>query len=243
MYGYIYLTHDSLNNKFYVGQHKWEKYEMTKYKNSFTKSFEQSKGFRLFNIDPKYIGSGTYLKRAINKYGKKYFYILDILAVADTKWELDDLEMEYIKYYRHLGYKLYNISDGGSGGITHNVSGKNNPMYGKHLTDEHKQKISKALKGRKYTLEEYESHKRNRKSWKHTEKTRKYLSKIAKGRVSPNKNKKVSIETKQKISNSLKELYKTDRGLKLIEINREKHIGKIPHNKGKKFNKESGHYE
>lgn len=243
MYGYIYLTHDSLNNKFYIGQHKWEKYEIVKYKNSFTESFEQSKGFKLFNIDPKYVGSGVYLKRAINKYGRKYFYVLDILAVAETKNELDDLEVEYIRYYRNLGYNLYNINNGGTGGTVRDLSGKNNPMYGKHLTDEHKQKISKALKGRKYSQEEYENHKRSRKSWKHTELTKKHLSEIAMGRVSPTKGRKVSTKTKQKISKSLKNLYKTDEGLKLIEINRKKHIGKIPHNKGKKFNKESGHYE
>ena len=243
MYGYIYLTHDSYNNKFYIGKHKWEKYEIVRPKNDFTKGFEQSKGFELFTIDPKYVGSGTYLKRAIDKYGKKYFYILDILAVADTKDELDDLETEYIRYYRHIGYDLYNIGNGGSGGNSRDVSGKNNPMWGKHLSKEHKEKISKALKGRKYTMKEYESHKNSRVPWKHSEATKKHLSEVAKGRISPNRNKKLSNQTRQKISKSIKEFYKTDKGLKALEINREKHLGKVPHNKGKRFNKESGHYE
>lgn len=243
MYGYIYLTHDSLNNKFYIGQHKWEKYEIVKYKNSFTESFEQSKGFKLFNIDPKYVGSGVYLKRAINKYGRKYFYVLDILAVAETKNELDDLEVEYIRYYRNLEYNLYNINNGGTGGTVRDLSGKNNPMYGKHLTDEHKQKISKALKGRKYGIEEYEAHKKARKPWKHTEETKQYLSKVATGRVGSRLGKVTSIEMREKISKTMKEIYKTEKGKQMREINKLKHIGKISYNKGKKFNKESGHYE
>lgn len=243
MYGYIYLTHDSFNDKFYIGQHKWTNVEKVKFKNEFTISFEKSKGFSLFYIDPRYVGSGKYLKNAISKYGKKYFYILDILDVADTKYELDDLEVQYIKYYRKLGYNLYNIADGGCGGYIRDVSGKNNPMYGKHLTNEHKNKISRALKGRKYSIEEYEAHKKARKPWKHTEETKQHLSKVATGRVGNRLGKVTSIEMREKISKTMKEIYKTEKGKQMREINRLKHIGKIPYNKGKKFNKESGHYE
>ena len=51
MYGYIYKTTNLINGKIYVGQHKCSK-------NS---------------IDESYIGSGIYLKHAIEYYGKNNF--------------------------------------------------------------------------------------------------------------------------------------------------------------------------
>lgn len=230
MYGYIYLTHDSLNNKFYIGQHKFVNIKFIKPNNRFDKyyldMYEKSHGFRLFYIDPKYIGSGTYLKRAIKKYGKENFYIADILGIADSKWELDDLEQFFIRDYRQRNYDLYNIAKGGRGGLNKLLYGKANGMYGKHLSEEHKEKISKALKGRKYSKREYEIHKNSRKPWKHSEEIKRHLSKVAKGRTSPTKGKSMSLEQKQKISESLKNYFKTSKGIK----QRQEHSLKISKN-------------
>lgn len=150
MYGYIYLVHDSLNNRHYIGQHKWTKYELLDedYTRGSEKAFRDSHGFDLFKIDPNYLGSGKHLQNAIKKYGKNYFYIQDILDIAETKQELNKKEKECIRHYKYvLGYNLYNISEGGDGGYTgKDISGKNNPMYGKHHTEETKQKLREIMK-------------------------------------------------------------------------------------------------
>lgn len=87
MYGYIYLVHDSLNNRHYIGQHKWTKYELLDedYTRGSEKAFRDSHGFDLFKIDPNYLGSGKHLQNAIKKYGKNYFYIQDILDIEESK--------------------------------------------------------------------------------------------------------------------------------------------------------------
>lgn len=115
MYGYIYLTYCSKTNKYYIGQHKFQnnfKYDSNNHVTGF--SFFDEEGNQKFKIDKRYLGSGKLLKQAIKKYGEKYFYILNILDVGYTKEELDDLEIQYIKEYKDLGYQLYNILPGGN---------------------------------------------------------------------------------------------------------------------------------
>lgn len=116
MYGYIYLTTNNINSKMYIGQHKSNKYE----------------------VDVNYLGSGIILEKAIRKYGKDNFSA-QILATADSKEDLDKLEIEYIQKFRHLyGIdNIYNIANGGQGGSF-------SPM-----TPERRRKIGQAHKGRK----------------------------------------------------------------------------------------------
>lgn len=280
IYGYVYLTYDSLNNKYYIGQHKYNNIKpIPMYTDNYEeqlwyKSFKDSHGFEPFMIDGKYLGSGLLLNRAINKYGKQYFYILDILDIAYSKEELDDVETQWIRWYRNNGYDLYNIIDQAYGGKTkgftgHHMSeeqkrklselhkgkivpeevkykisktlrgrfaGERNPMYGKHHTEETKQKQSKALKSRKYTEQEYESHRKSRKPWHHTEETKLNMSKKAKGRVSPMKGVPKTAEQKSKIRESINKFYNSPKGEEARRINSEKH-------KGKKLNKETRKYE
>lgn len=154
MYGYIYLTHDSLNNRYYIGQHKWTKYELLDedYTRGFEKAFRDRHGFDLFKIDPNYLGSGKHLLNAIKKYGKENFYILDILDIAETKEELNEKEKEWIRYYKYnLGYNLYNISEGGDGGFCGiKLSGDKNGMYGKHHTSETKKHLREIMIKKNY---------------------------------------------------------------------------------------------
>lgn len=93
MYGYIYLTTNKLNNKIYVGQKKSDVF-----------------------LAENYLGSGKYLKRAVNKYGKENFEVI-LLDTADYRKDLSDLEIYYIEKYnstdKHIGY---NIAKGGIGG-------------------------------------------------------------------------------------------------------------------------------
>lgn len=68
MFGYIYLTENLINSKKYIGQHK---------NNSF---------------NPSYLGSGTILKQAINKYGKENFKV-EVLEECNSKEELNEKEI------------------------------------------------------------------------------------------------------------------------------------------------------
>ena len=145
-YGYIYKTTNLTNGRIYIGQHKGK----------FTS---------------KYLGSGRYLKYAVNRYGRNNFKVKQI-ASAETKSELDVLEIFYIGKYRK-NYSVYNFAIGGSapmagkkhskktlskmsvshkGVLNHNFgkdfTGVNNPMYGRTHSIETRIKISKSNKGK-----------------------------------------------------------------------------------------------
>lgn len=105
MYGYVYITTNLINGKRYIGQHK-------------------SKVF-----DASYLGSGTILKRAFDKYGKENFKC-EILEWCETFDILNEKEKYYIKFYNaDISPDFYNICIGGYN--SRGRRGKNNPMYGK----------------------------------------------------------------------------------------------------------------
>ena len=110
-YGYIYYTQNIVNNKSYVGQST----RFSRYLNN-------------------YLGSGSYLAKAINKYGRESF-TKKILAYYSSQEELDNAERMYIAILS----PEYNIDIGGTG-------------KGKHSL-ETKEKIRKANEGRKHSLE------------------------------------------------------------------------------------------
>lgn len=199
MYGYIYKTTNLINNKIYVGQHTACKF------------------------DNSYFGSGKILKKAISKYGIDNFKC-ELLEECESLYQLNEKEIYWIKELNCLNPNIgYNIANGGH---KLSMSGIHNPMYGK--TNNHsnltKFKISAALK---------EYYKKNSGYWKdkhHSKETklkmsisRKGLKYIRhnekyqvwnKGKSMPeehklllsikHRNKRLSQETKQKISNSLK---------------------------------------
>lgn len=112
MYGYIYKTTNKINNMIYVGQKKAKKF-VNYYK-----------------------GSGKYLRRAINAYGKDNF-ITEILETieSDNQSLMDEREQYWIKTLdatnKNIGYNIAN------GGLTScSMSGEHNPMYGKHHSGE-----------------------------------------------------------------------------------------------------------
>lgn len=149
-YGFIYITTCMINGKRYIGQRQFKNYGGKRW--------------------DKYLGSGTIFLKAVKKYGRDSFY-RDIVAIAYSKEELDNLEIEWIKNYNAVeNDDFYNIADGGHGGnkyagkteeemleirkkISIANSGENNPMYGihmvspmkdKHHSEEAKQKMSKS---------------------------------------------------------------------------------------------------
>ena len=116
MYGYIYKTTNLVNGKIYIGQKKSDKF-----------------------LGNKYLGSGKYLKCAIQHYGEQVFYV-SLIAIANTREELDELEKYYIKLFNATNYDVgYNIANGAVGGDTYS-----------NLTDEDKKiRIRKNVESRK----------------------------------------------------------------------------------------------
>lgn len=149
MYGYIYKTTNLINNKIYIGKKKGE----------FT---------------DKYLGSGKYLKNAINKYGFENFKV-EIVDYCNTLQEQNEKEKYWINYYRNQIIGMYNISNGGDGGdifsclpkkqlqkIKNYISYCNKNGIcgnkGRYLSEEHKRKISASHKGKSQTPEHIENH-------------------------------------------------------------------------------------
>lgn len=140
--------------------------------------------------NPNYLGSGTYLKKSIKKYGKQNFK----KEIIEHCVSLDDLiqREEYWLNYYDAGanpnfYNKHNYSYGGIG-VNH--------------TDETKERISKKLTGRKLSLEHKikigNSTRGEKSSWygrKHTDITKNKIRKSKLGKT-------VSDETIYKLSQS-----------------------------------------
>lgn len=108
-----------------------------------------------------------YFSNAIAKYGWEAF-THEILFDGLTKEEACEKEIELIKFHRSNNDDYgYNISSGGEfAGTGHRVSdelrrqlsecrmGEKHPLYGKHLSEETRRKMSEAHKGYKPTPEE-----------------------------------------------------------------------------------------
>ena len=110
-------------------------------------------------LDDNYLGSGTILLRAINKYGKESFK-KEILHISLNEEENCQKEKEYILLYNATSNPLfYNIHEGGAGGNT--TAG-----YSEEQKNALKQKLSELNKGEKNGM--YGKH--------HTEKTKAFLS-------------------------------------------------------------------
>jgi hypothetical protein len=98
------------------------------------------------------IHDNDYLQKSWNKYGKNgfLFSIIEECSIDD----LDEREIYYIQYFNTCERKNgYNLRAGGGriGDMTPEVinklSGPNNPMYGKHHSEDARRKISVARTG------------------------------------------------------------------------------------------------
>lgn len=128
-YGYIYKITNKVNGKIYIGQKKSE-------------VFVES-----------YWGSGIYISSSIKKYGIENFYC-EIIEWCDSRDMLNEREIYWIAKFKSndpkVGYNLTNGGDGTSGyhwsdearrKLSESRKGPNNPLYGKHLSEEHRKKI------------------------------------------------------------------------------------------------------
>jgi hypothetical protein len=190
----IYEIKNNINNKTYIGQHKTN------------------------DLNDDYMGSGTILHQAYEKYGKENF-TKTILVVAGTKENINILEKVFIQLYREQGKAEYNIANGGDGGSVLDF-----------LSDEQikawKNKLSKKSKGHVLSYDARMKISKARTGLKFSDETRRKISEAGKGRF-------CSEETRRKRSISGKGKKHKPMSIQGRENIRKAHIGKPAWNKGK----------
>ena len=128
---YVYVIVNKINLKLYFGSHTWD-----------------GEG-----LDKNYYGSGKIIKQAVKKYGKDNFIVYPI-KFYDTIEECRQAEEELLKKYNIASNPYcYNCKNGAIGWTSEDMKGKNNPMYGRTLSAEHRRKMSQANKGRTLSAE------------------------------------------------------------------------------------------
>lgn len=198
----IYKITNLINNKTYVGQHKYKK------------------------LNDNYFGSGVLIKQAIKKYGKENFTKEILEANIETVELANDFEQMYILFERAKGKAEYNVASGGFGtkGCAPWNKGKQNVYSEEQLkrlseshkgykhTSEQKRKISEANKGRNFSDESKRKMSESRKGIIFSEETKKKLSEAKKGSIPWNKGKKGLVcwaeDSKQKQSKILSRVQK-----------------------------------
>lgn len=134
----VYKTTNLVNGKYYIGAH------------------------RLYSSSDEYLGSGTLLKKAIKKHGRKNF-IREILFRFNTEEEMYQKEKEIVnKDFISLD-ETYNIVPGGKGGKSYKLLSKETKdkisksvskiLLGRPVSTETRNKISKAHIGKKLSDE------------------------------------------------------------------------------------------
>lgn len=161
MYGYIYLTINTVNDKKYIGQHRSDKY------------------------DKGYLGSGILINKAIRKYGRRSFEV-EIIESCDSNEDLGLAEIFHIWQNKAVeSDEFYNLSHGGNGCCkqTEEVKRKiSNANSGLKRSDEMKEKVSKANAGNTHTEKTKEIIRQKRKNQIITKESRIKASKKMKGR-------------------------------------------------------------
>ena len=173
-------------------------------------------------FDPNYYGSGKILKQAVDKYGEDSF-IVEVIERCKTWERLQEREIYWIKKLKSRDRGVgYNITIGGQG--CHIIYSE--------LPEEEREYYHKI---------QIETHPAG---WHHTEETKKYLSKKAKGKPKSKKHKKSlsnymknnihdgrwdnflykpkDKKYRKKISDTVKELYKDPNSVYNSEEYREK---------------------
>jgi hypothetical protein len=91
-YHFIYKTTNLLNNRYYIGLHSTN------------------------NLKDGYLGSGTYLRRSLNKHGREN-HQLEILEFCKTREELKSREIEIVNLNEIAKKECMNLRTGGVGGF------------------------------------------------------------------------------------------------------------------------------
>lgn len=121
---YVYKITNLINNKIYIGKTNNVK---KRWREHISSSKNKSLNYPIYN--------------AIRKYGKNNF-ITEVIGEFICERKAYDIETECIYYYNSMNKNIgYNVREGGQGA----GSGELNHFYGKNLTVDHKNKISKSL--------------------------------------------------------------------------------------------------
>lgn len=217
MYGYIYMTTNLINGKMYIGQKK-------------------STNF----LKERYLGSGSLLRKAIKKYGKENFKV-EMLCECDSKEELDEMEIYFIKQFNAKDSDdFYNLAPDGESGvggpkfkghkhtdeskkkISEGNKGINNKFFGKHHSEETKRIMKEKAKNRKpVSNETREKLSKIHKGIKFTEDHKRKISEAQKGSKGNNYGKKLPDDVKSKISNTMSNQVWMNDGNRSYRINKE----------------------
>lgn len=144
----------------------------------------------------------------------KYNHESSILIKSDSYKEILKMEVIVIKNFRDLGYEVLNLTDGGEGALGYfyertdeHKKKLSTALKGRVVSDETKAKLSKSLKGRKlsegHKIKLSENNARHMLGKHHSEKAKEKMSKIKIGKYvgenNPMYHKNHSEETKLKI--------------------------------------------
>ena len=129
----VYKTTNLTNGKYYIGKHKCQ------------------------SVNDSYLGSGTLLKKAINKYGRKNFH-KEILKTFPTEQESFEYEATLVTESEMDNPQCYNMRTGGEGGFSRKLppgahDGENNPMWGRSHSEETKQLLREKATGKTHSAE------------------------------------------------------------------------------------------
>jgi len=122
----LYAITNTVTNKSYVGSSCNIKSRFSSHKAALNNGYHHN----------------SYLLRAWKKYGTAAFKF-KILKICQTEGEATELEQAFLQCF--YGDALYNLKNEALGV----GSGRSHPNKGKALTTEHKQKISRTMKGMK----------------------------------------------------------------------------------------------
>lgn len=211
----IYCIKNLVNDKKYIGQ---------------AQNIKNRKRIHLWMLKNNSKWENKYLKNAWSLYGEENF---KFFIIEECPIELlDEKEIFWIKeLHSHSTENGYNLSWGGEPsmrGLHHSektkkelsenmrdVSGKNNPFYKKHHSEESKEKISNAKKGLHFSEKTKTKMSNSHKGQHHSEKTKEKISKASSGennamygKQSPFYGREHSEESKIKMSNIRKEYWR-----------------------------------
>jgi len=174
-YHFIYKTTNLINNRYYIGLHSTD------------------------NLDDGYLGSGTYLNRAIKKYGKPNFK-REILEFHKSRKDVILREKELVTLLEVQDVNCMNMVRGGQSVeiITH--------------TGETRRKMSEVRKGKTKSKEWRENMSKSHTGKKMSPEMCKKMSEIAKNRI-------YSEETRRKMSESHRGYQSEESKLKISKAN------------------------
>lgn len=111
-YHFIYKTTNLLSGRYYIGMHSTD------------------------DLNDGYLGSGTYLKRSINKHGKQN-HSIEILEFLNSREELAVREREIVSLQEIAKRECMNLKVGGDGGFTVEQARKGRQVTDKVLEEKY----------------------------------------------------------------------------------------------------------